>query len=154
KTEEFNQKDAYAIFYYLSKKAGMSHEDALRSAYLNGNVLSMFAYNQANQPVYLRNPLAKTLFQYSRFTASSVGLTSAALTAGGFDKILRIPGQGKSTFGGVSRWVLSTFLIGGLRGLPLIPTPLLGVLYERIREGLGDDPDAKLLAEVIMNGIP
>lgn len=149
-SEGWNQADTFAVMYWLAHhKNGLPHETALRVAYLRGLLLTQFSYNPANTPEFLRGQVAKTMFQYQRFTTHHLSLAALLLKHGGA-KLTGVGGT--SPYGGAARWLLAHILIGGLASTPLSHPAVMAALSSAIVRAVGDDNE--WLALAVTNGLP
>lgn len=116
-SEASNQRIAFLGLYdFARNRMGMTDEAAAKYARLRGQVMTQFLFTRANQPPMLRHPVTQTMFQYKSFPIKNLGLA-----------VNMWQGRaGLGRVGGVSRWFLAQFVLGGVK--VLWPTTIAGVL--------------------------
>ena len=112
-SEARNQNFAfYSMARHAMKNLNMSPQEAAVYGRLYGSLMTQYRYSRANDPVFLRGDVMRTLGQFKRFQIQTLGLlaTLSKHAATGQE----LPGLGRG--GPLLRFALINTVLGGARG--------------------------------------
>tara|TARA_Y100000004_G_scaffold164609_2_gene194877 strand:- start:9965 stop:16333 length:6369 start_codon:yes stop_codon:yes gene_type:complete len=139
-SEQRNQNFAfYALARHGMKNLNMSPKEAAQYGRIWGSLFTQYRYSRANDPVFLRGNMLKTLGQFKRFQIQTLGM--AMSLAQNAKSPGTVPGIGRTALG---RFMLLNTVMGGVRG-SLLGFGLLaagaagGSVYSAIRQMFDDE---------------
>jgi len=177
-SEARNQNFAfYAMARHAMKNLGMSPQEAAVYGRLYGSLMTQYRYSRANDPVFLRGDVMRTLGQFKRFQIQTFGLlaslTKHAATGdvmpglGQYGPLLRftlintVLGGGRASLLGAGALLTGSMGLGAYRsvkqmidgdeyigGLPTNPFKSEAAAYQWLRDNMGEGA-----AEMIMFGV-
>lgn len=111
--EARNQGIAWLTWYHKSKKAGMDHAAASRTATLKGQFYTQFLGSLADRPGFVRGPGTAFLFQFKRFQIKNLEM--------GYNMVK------SKDYPGAMKWLVANALVGGTRQFTRIGLALKGI---------------------------
>lgn len=139
-SEQRNQNFAfYALARHGMNNLNMQPKEAAQYGRIWGSLFTQYRYSRANDPVFLRGNMLKTIGQFKRFQIQTLGMAMAL--AQNAKSPGAVPGVGRSALG---RFMLLNTVMGGVRG-SLLGFGLLaagaagGSVYSAIRQMFDDE---------------
>jgi hypothetical protein len=139
-SEQRNQNFSfYALARHGMKNLNMSPKEAAQYGRIWGSLFTQYRFSRANDPVFLRGNVMKTLGQFKRFQVQTLGMAMALAQNAKSPETLQ--GIGRSAIG---RFMLLNTVLGGVRGslvgFGLLATGALGTsVYSALKQMFDDE---------------
>jgi hypothetical protein len=102
----------YSMARHGMKNLNMSPQEAAVYGRLYGSLMTQYRYSRANDPVFLRGDVMRTLGQFKRFQIQTFGLMATLTKHAASGEV--VPGLGRG--GPLLRFALINTVLGGARG--------------------------------------
>jgi hypothetical protein len=136
RNQNFSQ---FALAKHARENLNMSPEEAANYGRIWGSLFTQYRFSRANDPVFLRGNIGKTLGQFKRFQIQTLGASMSL--AMNMSRPGAVDGIGRSAF---TRFMILNAIMGGVRGsllgFGLLTSGALGAgAYAAIRQMFDDE---------------